>query len=299
MRRIRASALVALLAAAPAAAQTDLSTARPRIGNGTVTDQSAAGGLSAAVKAIASRGAEPAWIGYAVALVDGDHDMCCWGDAGYGRLGGCRLEPVATDSRNRLAPTPPPQGAIPLEPARALVVMLRLEGGRVERIRTFSESCALDAGGRAVSWLTGVRPADSVAFLGGYAHGSEARKLESGALAAIAMHAAPQALDWLLATARSGGTAHQRSQSLFWLAQRAGQRAVGAIASAIDDDPDTEVKKKAVFALSQLPPDDGVPRLITVARSHSNPAVRKQAFFWLGQSKDPRALAFITEVLTR
>ena len=59
------------------------------------------------------------------------------------------------------------------------------------------------------------------------------------------------------------------------------------------------MKKRAVFALSQLPPDDGVPRLIEVARSHSNPAVRKQAMFWLGQSGDPRALAFFESVLLK
>jgi len=47
--------------------------------------------------------------------------------------------------------------------------------------------------------------------------------------------------------------AHVRGQALFWLAQKAGQKAVGTITGAIDHDPDTEVKKKAVFALSQLP----------------------------------------------
>ena len=62
--------------------------------------------------------------------------------------------------------------------------------------------------------------------------------------------------------------------------------------------PNTEVKKKAVFALSQLPKDEGVPLLINVARTNANPEVRKQAMFWLGQSKDPRALAFFEEVLT-
>jgi hypothetical protein len=42
-----------------------------------------------------------------------------------------------------------------------------------------------------------------------------------------------------------------------------------------------------------------VPLLIDQARNNKNPAVRKQAMFWLGQSKDPRALKFFEEILTR
>ena len=83
------------------------------------------------------------------------------------------------------------------------------------------------------------------------------------------------------------------------MAQRAGDRAIPAITEAIDRDPDTEVKKKAVFALSQLPANEGVPRLIDVAERHSNPAVRRQAMFWLGQSRDPRALAFFERILQK
>jgi HEAT repeat protein len=90
-----------------------------------------------------------------------------------------------------------------------------------------------------------------------------------------------------------------RSDALFWLGQRAGAQAVSAIAEAIERDPDTEVKTKAVFALSQLPKDDGVPKLIEVARNNKNAAVRKQAMFWLGQSNDPRALKFFEEVLLK
>jgi hypothetical protein len=52
-----------------------------------------------------------------------------------------------------------------------------------------------------------------------------------------------------------------------------------------------------VFALTQLPAGEGVPLLITLARTAANPVVRKQAYFWLGQSKDPRALSFFEEVL--
>ena len=97
--------------------------------------------------------------------------------------------------------------------------------------------------------------------------------------------------------AREDGSPHVRGQALFWLAQKAGTRAENAIAGAITNDPDTEVKKKAVFALSQMPKDEGVPKLIEVAEKNKNPEVRKQAMFWLGQSGDPRALEFFEKVL--
>ena len=90
-----------------------------------------------------------------------------------------------------------------------------------------------------------------------------------------------------------------RTQALFWIAQRAGERAASIITGAIENDPDTEVKKQAVFALSQLPREEGVPKLIDIARHNKNREVQKQAFFWLGQSGDPRALSFFEDVLSR
>ena len=89
-----------------------------------------------------------------------------------------------------------------------------------------------------------------------------------------------------------------RGAALFWVAQRAGDKAVGTITQALED-PESEIRKKAVFALSQLPKDEGVPKLIEVARTHCDPGVRKQAMFWLGQSRDPRALAFFEQVLSQ
>ena len=85
--------------------------------------------------------------------------------------------------------------------------------------------------------------------------------------------------------------------TLVWLAQEAGQKAAGTITDAIENDPDTDVKKKAVFALSEMPHEEGVPLLIDQARKNRNPVVRKEAIFWLGLSEDPRALDFITSIL--
>jgi hypothetical protein len=36
-----------------------------------------------------------------------------------------------------------------------------------------------------------------------------------------------------------------------------------------------------------------------VADTNTNPEVRKQAFFWLGQSGDPRAVAYLEQVLKK
>ncbi len=55
----------------------------------------------------------------------------------------------------------------------------------------------------------------------------------------------------------------------------------------MQNDPEVAVKKKAVFALSQLPKDEAVPELLHVAQTNANPAVRKEAIFWLGQTHDP------------
>jgi HEAT repeat protein len=59
------------------------------------------------------------------------------------------------------------------------------------------------------------------------------------------------------------------------------------------------VKRKAVFALSQLPKDEAVPQLMHVADTNPDPQIRKEAIFWLGQTHDPRALAYFEKILDR
>ena len=104
----------------------------------------------------------------------------------------------------------------------------------------------------------------------------------------------------LIDMAKNDPSPRVRGQALFWIAQKARKRAdADVIRAAATDDPDVEIKKKAVFALSQIPNGDGVPDLIRVATENKSREVRKQAMFWLGQSKDPRAIAFFEKVLSQ
>jgi hypothetical protein len=68
---------------------------------------------------------------------------------------------------------------------------------------------------------------------------------------------------------------------------------------AVGRERETETRKHLTFALSQSPVAEAVGTLLAMARSDREPEVRGQALFWLGQSKDSRALDFIEEILLR
>jgi hypothetical protein len=251
-----------------------MSPAQGRINNGQLDTRTASQPLEREIAATTARdGAR--WVAYRIRIAGGRRSMDCF-------------------DRTRIA----------LEPATELSILARFEGTTLTRLRTATPDCEIDAGGLPVTWLEGVKADESAAWLNSLVGGTPSTgerydRIARPALVALAMHEGAVATRSLIAIARDHAVSKMRSDALFWLGQRAGAQAVSAIAEAIERDPDTDVKTKAVFALSQLPKDDGVPKLIDVARNNKNAAVRKQAMFWLGQSNDPRALKFFEDVLLK
>jgi hypothetical protein len=108
----------------------------------------------------------------------------------------------------------------------------------------------------------------------------------------------PGTADALLALAQNDADPKVRAEAVYWYPQRAGAGAVNAVTAILDKDTDDNVKRRAVSGLGRLPNDQGVPTLIDLAKSpKSNPVVRKQAVTVLGQSKDPRAVAYLEQLL--
>jgi HEAT repeat protein len=114
---------------------------------------------------------------------------------------------------------------------------------------------------------------------------------------------ADSAVVWpdLLALARlSSAPKASRKNAVFWLSQVAGDAATAGLAElAQDQSEDADVREQAVFGLSELPDDQGIPILIRLAKTNPDPKIRRKAIFWLGQSDDPRALALLEEILTK
>jgi len=104
----------------------------------------------------------------------------------------------------------------------------------------------------------------------------------------------------LLELARDRGL-HQdlREQAVFWLGQAAGEKAaadLGEVAEA--DDEDLEIRRKAVFSLSQIEGREAFERLRRIATTHGHPRVRREALFWLAQRDEAEAVDVFEEILT-
>jgi hypothetical protein len=280
-------------------AQPVASGAQPSVTNARLETVAASGSLTAALRPLLERAATPQWVAW-VLPAEGRFTSCCWESSG---CPGCRLEPAPAGTV--AAPLRATSAPLALEGDAELIMLVRLDERRIDRVRMVGITCPVDGGGLPFVTLTGVKAADSLVWLRSLIDGvdpsltdsSRTRRLAESAIHAIARHADPGAVPMLLDLARRHAEPRVRGSALVALAQAAGRRVAPDLLGAIENDPDTEVKKRAVFGLSQLPKDESVPRLIRLAREHQNPAVRRQAMFWLGQSKDPRAVEFFAAIL--
>src|SRR5438045_565192 len=85
--------------------------------------------------------------------------------------------------------------------------------------------------------------------------------------------------------------------SVFWLGQ--GSSPTSYLVKLYDQLHESTLRSHYTFVLSQRRDREALDKLIDVAQHDESRDVRHQALFWLGQSKDPRALAFIRDLVTR
>lgn len=174
----------------------------------------------------------------------------------------------------------------------------RVQGGEVRSVRTVVGGAWSASGGRVTDLgrLGAAEAARGLLVLARKSYGKGSDLIFPATLA-------DSVILWpdLLELARDRQVASSsRKNAVFWLSQAAGDKAAAGLEAIVTDDADDrEVREHAVFAVSQLPQDQGVPILLKVARSNQNPEIRRKAMFWLGQSEDPRALALFEDILTK
>jgi hypothetical protein len=270
---------------------------QPQIVDGQVETRAVGTNLSSTVQHIEGQGAKPLWVAYGVEEIAGERTVCCgnYNNDDHVGCGTCRLE---NEHGNTMSDRHP-GGTVKLEQGRQLVVLLRVAGKHVMKIRMASEDCTLDPGGLRVLWLTGVKGDESVGLLANYVRPEEIQRpgehgLSEQALTAIAMHAdgaADRAFASFVAPTQPQGL---REKASFWLGAARGEKGLVLLKQMANSDPSADVRTQVSFALYVSPEPSAMDEMIRMAHDDESAHVRGQALFWLAQKAGNKAAGAIT-----
>ena len=178
-----------------------------------------------------------------------------------------------------------------------LFLLARKSDGAIRRVRVLDLEENYEIRDREVYWLGLAGADESVDLLARVAAGGQNRNV-SGLMMVMGLHDTERATERLIEIARGSAPRDVRKDAVFWLGQEVSQRAGDALRDMVmEEGPDTEIQKQAVFAISRRDDEESIPLLIDVAADHPNVSVRKQAIFWLGRKEDPRVVDFFERML--
>jgi hypothetical protein len=104
---------------------------------------------------------------------------------------------------------------------------------------------------------------------------------------------------WLIGIAKDEREPMEiRKNALFWAGQMK-QVPFADLAAMYDQVQAREMKEQLIFVYSQRNESEAVDKMLQIARTEKDPELRKNAIFWLSQSNDPRVADFLLEMINK
>src|SRR5436190_3831725 len=161
-------------------------------------------------------------------------------------------------------------------------VMATVVSGEVTRVRAYVGPVPASASDvRTIS----VPAAEASAWLGEVIARGSARAA-SDMLLPLILADGPEPWALLLKVARDENRPRDLKRNvMMWLSNGISEHLGLSDADEASND-DEEMRKQAIYVLTQRPKSESVPQLIELAKSLKHPASRRTAIYWLGQSGD-------------
>lgn len=240
--------------------------------NAQVDTRSAAAGLESQFKSLLNAQPQPSWIGYSVPSVRNRNLGCDYVRDGFNS-----------------------PGVVHLEPPDHAVILFRIEGNAVDRLRTISPDCEIDAGNVPVHWLNEVQPAQSIALL--LTLENQRERLGDSPLSAIAQHsdpAADQALERYLGPQQPQA---MRLRVVSWMGSARGRHGFDVLKRLISSDPDEKIRERAISSLANSREPEAFDLMISTASSDPNPRMREQAISALTRKGGAQVVSTLSKVI--
>jgi HEAT repeat protein len=138
--------------------------------------------------------------------------------------------------------------------------------------------------GKAAFWLVQVAGARGFETVRKLVWNDPDREVQEKSVFALTQGERTAAMSALEEVIRKHPVESTREDAVFWLGQTGGVKAMPMLIALLENRKESsEVKEKAVFAISQVDGDESTRALVSLAKKHPELEVRKKAIFWLGQ----------------
>lgn len=171
------------------------------------------------------------------------------------------------------------------------------EGNAALRELAGSDNTPEEIRSEAIFWLGQKSSSENGQFLRDLFKRVRSSELKDKIIFSLSQQHGTGSEQWLLDIANDQGESIEvRKQALFWAAQNKSV-SLDRLAQLYDRATDSEIKEQLIFGFSQRNSREAVDKLMSIARSDRDKEMRKKAIFWLGQSRDPRVLDFLAELI--
>ena len=244
--------------------------------------------------------AEEFWVGYTFALRDGVHVGC---DDWNGR----QVSFGSNDVHFYMEGDGDEVQGVRCDESFGL--FLRFDGSTSEVVeaRTMAMRRASRRLDDPVVWA-GEFPADaSVAFLrsavlgalggGSRALSTRSEKVRERLLGAVAMHRSAAAVEVVFAALDSAQPAELRESAVFWTSQIGADEGLQRLIAMARGDDDKEVRQQSIFWLAQVAGERATAHLAEIAEDDPDTEIRQAAVFALSQTEDEAAVEALMNIV--
>jgi TolA-binding protein/HEAT repeat protein len=152
---------------------------------------------------------------------------------------------------------------------------------------------------KAIFWLGQRHAQENAEFLRGLYAKLETDELKDKVLFSVSQMGGADNYRWLMDIAlNQNENIELRKKALFW----AGQGRSVEIADLVrlyDSMKDREMREQLIFVYSQRREEAALDKLFAIGKNDPDRELRKKAIFWIGQSRSPRAAQYLQELINQ
>jgi hypothetical protein len=150
-----------------------------------------------------------------------------------------------------------------------------------------------------IFWLGQGRSGENAQYLKDFYAKTTSQPLKEKVLFSVSQMGLEENARWLIGIAQNAREPIDiRKNALFWAGQME-EVSFASLAAMYGQVQDREMKEQLIFVYSQREGSEAVDKMLEIARTETDPSLRKTAIFWLSQSRDPRVADFLMEMINK